>query len=133
MRPGFTPGISAEARFVVDETMLAAFEGQVVHRVLGTAPLVAWLEWAGRKVILPYLESGEEGVGHAISVTHRDPALPGSAVVATATLVSHTGNRVVCRVEALAEDGRLIADGEFTQVILPVEEIVRRFGSSPPA
>jgi predicted thioesterase len=133
MKPGFTPGITAEARFVVDETMLAAFEGQVVHRVLGTAPLVAWLEWAGRKVILPHLEAGEEGIGHAISVTHRSPALPGSSVVATATLVSRTGNRVVCRVEARASDGRLIADGEFTQVILPVEEITRRFGGASTA
>jgi predicted thioesterase len=133
MKPGFSPGITAEARFVVDETMLAAFEGRVVHRVLGTAALVAWLEWAGRKLILPYLEDDAEGVGHAIDVTHRSPALLGSSVVARATLVAHRGNRVVCRVEAHAEDGRLIADGEFTQVILPREVVARRFGGEPPA
>lgn len=119
MKPGFVPGITAEARFIVDDTMLAAFEGAVVHPVLGTAALVGWLELAGRRVIVPYLEDHEEGVGHAISIVHRAPALPGACVTASATLTAYTGNRVVCQVEARDDTGTLIADGEFTQVILP--------------
>lgn len=119
MKAGFDPGVTASVTFTVDDTMLAAFEGQVVHPVLGTAPLVHYLELAGRRVILPFLEEHEEGVGHAISVVHRAPAHPGTTVTATATLTAFTGNRVVTRVEARTESGRVIADGEFTQVILP--------------
>jgi fluoroacetyl-CoA thioesterase len=123
MRDGFMAGVTGKARFTVDDTMLASFEGEVVHPVLGTATLVHYLELAGRRVILPYLEDHEEGVGHAISVVHRAPAHPGTTVVATATLTSFTGNRVVTRVAARSSTGTLIADGEFTQVILPKDVI----------
>lgn len=123
MRTTFVPGITASVTFTVDDTMLASFEGQVVHPVLGTATLVHYLELAGRRVILPYLEEHEEGVGHAISVVHRAPAHPGTAVTATATLTAYTVNRVVTHVEARTSTGALIADGEFTQVILPKDVI----------
>lgn len=119
---------SGAVTFVVDEAMLAGFGGTVVHPVLGTATLVHYLEWAGRRVIEPHLEDDEEGVGHAISVIHRAPAPVGTTVAATATVTRHDGNRVVCRVEARAADGTLLADGEFTQVILPREVVRRRLG-----
>ena len=35
--------------------------------------MVYYMEWVGRKVILPFLEEGEEGVGGSITV---DTALP---------------------------------------------------------
>jgi predicted thioesterase len=130
MKSGFVPGVSGSVTFVVDDTMLAAFEGQVVHRVLGTATLVHYLEFAGRRVILPYLEEHEEGVGHAISVVHRAPAHPGTLVTATATLTAYNGNRVVTAVEARGGDGTLIADGEFTQVILP-KTVIERMTQRP--
>lgn len=121
---------SGEVAFVVDETMLAGFGGVVIHPVLGTATLVHYLEWAGRKVIEPHLGRGEEGIGHAIDVVHRAPAPPGTTVTASATLTRHEGNRVVCRVEARSADGTLLADGEFTQVILPREAVRRRLGDT---
>lgn len=119
---------SGAVTFVVDESMLAGFGGTVVHPVLGTATLVHYLEWAGRRVIEPHLDDDEEGVGHAISVVHRAPAPAGTTVTAAATLTRHDGNRVVCRVEARAADGTLLADGDFTQVILPREVVRRRLG-----
>jgi predicted thioesterase len=133
MKPGFDPAsnITASVTFVVDETMLAAFEGHVVHPVLGTMWVVHYLELAGRRLILPYLETHEEGVGHAITVIHRNPAHPGTRVIATATLSEYTGNRVVARVEARAGDGALVADGDFTQVILPKDVIASRFNTRP--
>ena len=119
---------SGAVTFVVDETMLAGFGGAVIHPVIGTATLVYYLEWAGRRVIEPYLDDDEEGVGHAISVVHRAPAPVGASLTARAALTRHEGNRVVCRVEARAADGTLLADGEFTQVILPREVVRRRLG-----
>lgn len=116
--------------FVVDESMQAGFGGAVIHPVLGTATLVHYLEWAGRKVIEPHLGPDEEGIGHAIAVVHRAPAPLGTSVTAAATLTRHEGSRVVCHVEARSADGRLLADGELTQVVLPREVIRRRVGGA---
>ena len=122
-------GQTAEVRFLVDETMLAAFDGEVVHPVLGTVWLIYHLELAGRRLILPYLRDDQEGIGHAISVVHRAPAPLGTVVVATARVESTDGNRVVAAVSARTLDGTLIADGQFTQVILPKTVLMERIGS----
>lgn len=45
----------------VTEDMIAAFGGEMVHPVLSTVTMVYYMEWVGRKVILPFLEEGEEG------------------------------------------------------------------------
>ncbi len=116
MRP-IPPGTAAEVRVVVDETMLAAFEGRVVHPVYGTAAMVAHLELAGRTIILPYLEEGEEGVGYAIAVTHLAPTLPGMTVTARATFRETRGRLVVCDVAAYNAWGT-IGEGSFTQAIV---------------
>ncbi len=116
MRP-IPPGAIAEVRVVVDETMLAAFEGRIVHAVYGTAAMVAHLELAGRRIILPYLEEGEEGVGYAIAVTHLAPTLPGMAVVARAWFREQRGRQIICDVAAFNEFER-IGEGSFTQAIV---------------
>jgi predicted thioesterase len=126
MKPDFTPGLTAEVRFTVTESMLAGFEGEVIHPVLGTVWLVYHLELAGRRIILPYLEAHEEGIGHAISLVHRAPAPLGSTVTVIATLTSYSGNRVVTALEARLPDGTVVADGVFTQVILPKDVIRAR-------
>jgi fluoroacetyl-CoA thioesterase len=117
MKPGMTPGQTATVAVIVDATMFATFEGQVVHPVYGTAAMIAHMELAGRRIILPYLEPHEEGVGYAIDVRHLAPTVAGMRVTARATLTEVRGNRVVCRVESYNERGR-IGEGTFTQVIL---------------
>ncbi len=116
MRP-IPPGATAEVRVVVDATMLAAFEDRVIHPVYGTAAMVAHLELAGRKIILPYLEEGEEGVGYAIAVTHLAPTLPGMTVTARATFRETRGRLVISDVAAYNAWGK-IGEGSFTQAIV---------------
>ncbi len=124
MKPGMEPGQTATVEIVVDETMFAAFEGQVVHPVYGTAAMITHMELAGRRIILPYLEPHEEGVGYEIAVRHLAPTVAGMRVVARATLPAVRGNRVVCRVEA-HNDRSLIGEGTFTQVILRKADLGR--------
>jgi fluoroacetyl-CoA thioesterase len=125
MKPGMTPGQTATVEAIVDETMFAAFAGQVIHPIYGTAAMIAHMELAGRRIILPYLEPHEEGVGYAIAVRHRAPTVAGMRVTARATLTEVRGNRVICRVEAHNARG-LIGDGTFTQVILNRVDLERR-------
>src|SRR6478672_9369587 len=77
MKPGMKPGRTAMVEVVVDATMFAAFEGRVVHPVYGTAAMIAHMELAGRRIILPYLEPHEEGVGYEIAVRHLAPTVAG--------------------------------------------------------
>lgn len=117
---------SATVEVTVTPEMRAAFEGEVVHEVYGTAALVGHMELAARRVILDAREEGEEGVGYSVEVTHLAPAPVGSRVTVTAILRSVDGNRVVCDVEARTRHG-LIGRGTVTQALLPLATLHRRF------
>lgn len=109
----------------VTEDMTASFGGEMVHPVLSTVTMVYYMEWVGRKVILPFLEEGEEGVGGSITVKHCSPAPIGKQVTFVAETKEVRPNKVVCRVVA-EHDKAIVGEGTFTQVILPVEKIHQR-------
>ncbi|WP_043816495.1 thioesterase family protein [Deinococcus maricopensis] len=90
-----------------------------LHPVYATYWMAKHFEEAGRKIILPYLEDGEQGIGHAVNVTHTASALPGMTVTVTATLDRVEGRRVYVNVRAVNELGDDIGHGTTTQVIAP--------------
>jgi len=116
----------ATVEVIVTPQMCAAFDGEVVHAVYGTAGLVGHMELAARRVILPAREEGEEGIGYKVDVTHLAPAPVGTHVTVTARLRGVEGNRVICDVEARSRHGP-IGRGMVTQVLLPLETLRRRF------
>ncbi len=118
MRAGFVPPLEATVSTVVTEDMVATLGGQKVHPVLATARMIEWMEWAGRKLILPYLEADEDAVGYQIDVVHQRPTLVGEEFFATAALVQMDGNRIVATVTARNARGQ-IGRGTFVQVLLP--------------
>ena len=116
----------ATVELTVSPEMRALFEGEVVHEVYGTAPMVGHMELAARRVILAAREEGEEGIGYKIDVTHMAPAPVGARVTVTARLRSVEGNRVLCDVEARTARG-VIGRGTVTQVLLSIAVLQRRF------
>lgn len=118
MKPGMQVGQEETVQFNVAAEMFAEFGGQVVHPAYSTAWMVYHMEWASRKIILPYLEDYEEGMGAAVNVKHLAPALEGDAITVIATLSAFEGNTVVTEVKAYGPNG-LIGTGEVKQVILP--------------
>lgn len=94
----------------------------MIHPTLSTVTMVYYMEWVGRKVILPFLEEGEEGVGASINVKHRAPAPVGKQVHFIAKVTEVTQSKVVCTVIA-EHDRAIVGEAEFTQVILPKERI----------
>jgi predicted thioesterase len=122
MKQGLELGHQETISIVVTEEMAASFAGQMVHPVLSTVHMVYYMEWAGRKVILPFLEEGEEGVGATIHIRHIAPAPIGKRVDFTATVIERTDNKVVCQVKA-EHDRAVVGEGEFVQVILPLAKI----------
>ncbi|ASI34382.1 MULTISPECIES: thioesterase [unclassified Exiguobacterium] len=117
MKPGLALGQTARVETTVTEEMFAQFEGTVVHPAYSTVSMVYHMEWAARKIILPYLESSEEGVGGAVNVKHLNMAPLGSQVSIIATVTELRDNRVRTKIDVTNEHG-LIGVGEVTQIIL---------------
>jgi predicted thioesterase len=122
MKPGLHPGYRETMTVTVTDDMVAQFGGKMVHPVLSTVSMVYFMEWVGRKVILPFLEEHEEGVGASINVKHRAPAPVGKEVTFVATVKEVMPNKVVCDVIA-EHDRAIVGESEFTQVILSKERI----------
>ncbi|WP_338779630.1 thioesterase [Metabacillus sp. FJAT-52054] len=122
MKKGMELGCQAVCEVMVTPDMFAQFEGKVVHPVYSTVSMVHSMEWASRKIILPFLEDWEEGMGASVKLKHIAPAGEGSLVRVVATLVKKERNLVYTDVEAYTNN-RLIGKGEVVQVILQKEEI----------
>lgn len=129
MKAGLEIGAVAEVTARVSEEMFAQFEGNIVHRAYSTVAMVYHMEWASRKIILPYLEEHEEGVGGAVSVKHIAPTAEGTTVYVKAVVTKVTQNVIVTAVEIRNESG-LIGVGEVKQGIVLKETMENRLKQS---
>lgn len=125
MKQGMNVGRSETIDIIVTEDMFAAFEGEVVHPVYSTVAMTYHMEWVSRKIILPFLESHEEGMGASVQLKHLAPSPLGSKVTLTAVLVELQHNAVVTEVTAQNHIG-VIGQGIVKQIILPKEMIAQK-------
>lgn len=121
---GFTQTLTV---LVTPEMTVQFHELGDVHPVYATYWLARHFEEAGRKIILPFLEPGEGGIGTEVEVTHTASALPGMQVTVTATLERQEGRRVHVRLTCVSELGDAVGHGRTTQVILPQSRIDANF------
>ncbi|WP_299741410.1 thioesterase family protein [uncultured Rossellomorea sp.] len=127
MKSGLAEGHTAVVTTEVIPSMYAQFEGNVVHPVYSTVSMVYHMEWASRKIILPYLEEHEEGMGAKVNVEHMAPAKIGSSLEIKASVIKYERNIIVTEVTVRdRESDRLIGKGEVKQVVLPKEKINER-------
>ncbi|GHF40155.1 putative thioesterase [Deinococcus metalli] len=124
--PGYTQTLDV---LVTDDMTVQFGELGAVHPVYATYWLARHFEEAGRKIILPFLEPGEGGIGTQVDVTHTASALPGMRVTVTAVLERVEGRRVHCRLSAVNELGDDIGHGTTTQAVLPQARIDKNFGA----
>ena len=111
---------------VTDEMTVDFAELGRVHPVYASYWLAKHMAEAGRKIILPFLEPEEEGIGSALAVRHRAPALPGMRLEVLAEHTATEGNRVLSRCRAWSDLGELVGDGETEQVVLARAGLERR-------
>ena len=122
MKPGLKPNMDSTVSTTVTDNMVARLGGQQIHPVLATAQMIEWMEWAGRRLILPYLEEGEDAVGYAVDIVHLAPTLVGEAFSATAIFRGQSGTRIVA--DVVAENARgPIGKGTFVQVLVAKEAL----------
>lgn len=117
MLDGLTPGTSFELQFEVTAAMCPHFDDSLVHPVCATWTLCHQMEFAGRKLLVPFLEPHEEAVGAHISIDHRSPAVIGSRVRVRAETTQATHRRLETNVTAHSDE-RLLASGRFVQIVL---------------
>lgn len=129
MKAGLYVGLQAEVTVTVTEEMRPQFDGVVVHDVYSTAAMVHEMEHAARKILLPYLEPHEEGMGVSVSVHHLAPATLGATVRAVATVEEFSPRKIVTAVEVYAGAAK-IGEGLVVQAVLPKEKIRERIAES---
>jgi fluoroacetyl-CoA thioesterase len=122
----FKPGDTLSFSHTVTEADSACFSSGPVHPVYATFALARDAEWCGRLFVLQMKEAGEEGIGTALNIRHRSPALIGQEVVFTARLEAVQGHEVITSFTACTGN-RLIAEGEQHQKILPIEKLEQLF------
>ncbi|WP_019586416.1 thioesterase family protein [Deinococcus apachensis] len=122
--PGFTQTLTV---LVTDEMTVNFGELGAVHPVYATYWMARHFEEAGRKIILPFLEDGEGGIGTEVQVTHTASALPGMTVTVTATFERMEGRRLLCSLRAVSELGDEIGHGTTGQMALPQARIDANF------
>ncbi len=121
-------GYEATFEVTVTEAMTVDFEQDDprlgrLHPVYATYWLTKHAELVSRKIILPFLDDGDEGIGHEVRIRHLASALPGMRVKLTARFVRQEGSRVYADVRGVSELGDVVGEGATTQVVLPREKL----------
>ncbi len=100
-------GEEAALQIAVTEEMLVRLAGRGTHPVYATAWLARHMEEAGRMLIEPHLDSGEQAAGRAISVVHERAAHVGDRLTVVARVLRADANECEAEVEAVGPDGRV--------------------------
>jgi fluoroacetyl-CoA thioesterase len=126
-RKELSPGVSAQASFYVEESDLASAlsteHAGTFPPVFATARMVALMELAAARVLLPLLEEGELSVGVLVNVVHTAATPPGATVTAEARFTEMEGSKYNFYIVARDEGGE-IGRGTHQRVIIQASRLV---------
>ena len=115
-----------ELAFVVGEDDTAVALGSGSLPVLATPRLLAWLEAATCAAIAPALGEGRTSVGTRVTLEHSAASPVGAEVVVGADPVHSDGRLHRFRVTGRHTDGKVVATGEVTRVVVDVDRFLGR-------
>ncbi len=124
--PSSPAPLDASLTFTVGDEDTAAAVGSGTLPVLGTPRLLAWCEAATCAALHPSLSEGQTSVGTRVELEHR-AASPVGAVVEVTAVASYVDGRLHrFTLAARHADGRVVATGEITRVVVSVERFLSR-------
>lgn len=113
--------------FTVSDDDTAAALGSGSLPVLATPRLLAWAEAATCAVLEGQLDMGETSVGTRVELEHTRASPVGTSVEVTAVPVFRDGRLHRFSISARQrDDGRVVATGEVTRVVVDAERFVGR-------
>lgn len=123
-----TPVLSATLTFVVGDDDTATAVGSGTLPVLGTPRLLAWCEAATCAALEPSLDAGSTSVGTRIALEHTGASAVGQEVEVSAstTYVDGRLHRFTVAARHLGGNGRVVATGEVTRVMVDAERFLAR-------
>jgi fluoroacetyl-CoA thioesterase len=120
-------GEQGEATRIVERKDTAKYlfdhSGEAFPEVLATATMVAMMELAAARVLLPSCKPGQLSVGVGVDVKHLAATPVGMRVRALATYLGPEGKLHRFKVE-LFDDGGLAGEGEHTRAIVDESRLV---------
>ncbi|HET8614585.1 MAG TPA: hotdog domain-containing protein [Actinomycetales bacterium] len=116
----------AELTFTVTASDTAQAVGSGSLPVLGTPRLLAWCEAATCAAAEHLSGGGRTTVGTRAELEHRSASAVGSVVHVVADLVHTDGRLLRFSVAASDRDGRLLATGEITRVVVDADRFLAR-------
>lgn len=123
--------LTASTTFTVTDDDTAAALGSGSLPVLGTPRLLAWCEATTCAAIEPALPEGGTSVGTRVSLEHQAASPVGAVVEVTASTAYVDGRlhrfTVAARhVSGTSSDGKVVAAGEVTRVVVDAERFLGR-------
>ena len=101
------PGIKLTTTKTVSQNDTASVYGSGLHDVFSTPAMIAFMEQTAMKAVEACLNEGEGTVGTEVNIRHLKATAVGKTVICTATLQEVKGNRLLFRVEAEDETGKI--------------------------
>lgn len=127
--PAGGPGpVPVELSFTVTEADTARALGSGSLPVLATPRLVAWCERATCASLAPVLGEGRSSVGTRVDLQHVAASPVGAEVVVTSDPSYADGRLQRFRVSGRHTDGKVVATGEITRVVVDVDRFLGRLG-----
>lgn len=129
-RKGVAPLPAAVQSLVVERAHTAAaldVPGELAFpEVFATSRMIALMEIAAARCLLPLLEDGEMSVGVTVDVRHTVPTPVGATVTATARFVEVVDGKLY-RFEVVADDGAgEVGRGRHDRAIVKTAKILER-------
>lgn len=118
-------GIAREQSFPVTTEQTAAHLGSGMVKVLATPSMILYMEITARTLLDELLPEGYSSVGTKVNIEHLAPAPLGSEVLAKASILAVSGNRVRMHVTVTLGDV-VIGEGEHERYVIEIERFLKR-------
>lgn len=120
-----SPGLRAQVETKVSDIDTAEALGSGDVAVLGTPRVVAWCESASIAALADTLDPGRTTVGMRVQIEHIAPSAVGATIQTESVLKKVEGRRLTFTV-SVSEDGRLVAAGKVTRVVVDRSEFLAK-------